>query len=254
MSLRSNSFSTSSTPVPRNCPRGTDRHIYAQIGVGPGALAHMLMQFEWFDPYEILLAEAAEKLVYNYHLGDRGRSARAAGAHIERELRELAPNAAIRFERLAVTIEQIDDLEPRPGRPRTPTSVPPTLAFRPGRNAQQACRGGRTAVSRPSDPSDHLAGDGDPESIVFEETDTGFQIAWLYRLDGLAFVYTDRYSRRVSTILGYPTRLLAMDRNFKNFWLALDRTLGGLIRTTSRRPSNLTTAKNGRVSGRPLLY
>lgn len=37
------------------------------------------------------------------------------------------------------------------------------------------------------------------------------------RLDGLAFVYTDRYSRRVSTILGYPTSLLAMDRNFQKF-------------------------------------
>ena len=65
------------------------------------------------------------------------------------------------------------------------------------------------------DPSDHLAArlarDGDPESIAFEETDTGFQIAWPgnYRLDGPAFVYTDRQSRRVSTIIGYPTQLLA---------------------------------------------
>ena len=63
------------------------------------------------------------------------------------------------------------------------------------------------------DPSDHLAArlarDGDPESIAFEETDTSFQIAWpgSYRLDGPAFVYTDRHSR-VSTILGYPTHLL----------------------------------------------
>ena len=65
------------------------------------------------------------------------------------------------------------------------------------------------------DPSDHLAArlarDGDPESIAFEETDTSFQIAWpgSYRLDGPAFVYTDRHSRRVSTIIGYPTQLLA---------------------------------------------
>ena len=65
------------------------------------------------------------------------------------------------------------------------------------------------------DPSDHLAArlarDGDPESIAFEETDTSFQIAWpgSYRLDGPAFVYADRHSRRVSTILGYPTHLLA---------------------------------------------
>ena len=67
------------------------------------------------------------------------------------------------------------------------------------------------------DPSDHLAArlarDGDPESIAFEETDTSFQIAWpgSYRLDGSAFVYTDRHSRRVSTILGYPMHLLAKD-------------------------------------------
>jgi hypothetical protein len=65
------------------------------------------------------------------------------------------------------------------------------------------------------DPSDHLAGrlarDGDPESIAFEETAASFQIPWpgSYRLDGPAFVYTDRHSRRVSTILGYPTHLLA---------------------------------------------
>ncbi len=65
------------------------------------------------------------------------------------------------------------------------------------------------------DPSDHLAArlarDGDPEPIAFEETDTTFKIAWPgnYRLDGSAFIYTDRQSRRVSTILGYPTHLLA---------------------------------------------
>ena len=67
------------------------------------------------------------------------------------------------------------------------------------------------------DPFDHLAArlarDGDPESIALEETDASFQIAWpgSYRLDGPAFVYTDRHSRRVSTILGYPTHLLAKD-------------------------------------------
>jgi hypothetical protein len=65
------------------------------------------------------------------------------------------------------------------------------------------------------DPSDRLAArlarDGDPESVAFEETDTSLQIAWPgnYRLDGPAFVYTDRQSRRVSTIIGYPTQLLA---------------------------------------------
>ena len=65
------------------------------------------------------------------------------------------------------------------------------------------------------DPSDHLAArlarGGDPESIAFEETDASFQIAWsgAYRLDGPAFIYTDRQTRRVSTTIGYPTQLLA---------------------------------------------
>jgi len=50
------------------------------------------------------------------------------------------------------------------------------------------------------DPSDHLAArlarDGNPEAIAFEETDTSFQIAWpgAYRLDGPAFIYTDRHT------------------------------------------------------------
>ena len=62
-------------------------------------------------------------------------------------------------------------------------------------------------------PVARLARHGDPESIASEENDTSFRIAWpgSYRLDGPAFVYTDRHSRRVSTILGYPTHLLAKD-------------------------------------------
>jgi hypothetical protein len=56
-----------------------------------------------------------------------------------------------------------------------------------------------------------LARGGDPEPIAFEEPDASFQIAWpgSYRLDGPAFVYTDHNSRRVTSILGYPTHLLA---------------------------------------------
>lgn len=59
------------------------------------------------------LAEAAEDIedcgcpIFIYHLGDHDPSGRAAGAHIERTLRDLAPNAAIHFARLAVTVEQI---------------------------------------------------------------------------------------------------------------------------------------------------
>jgi hypothetical protein len=65
------------------------------------------------------------------------------------------------------------------------------------------------------DPEDHLAArlarDGDPEEIYFEETDISFAIGWKgnYRIDGNAFVYIDKESGRIITILGYPTRRLA---------------------------------------------
>ena len=61
------------------------------------------------------------------------------------------------------------------------------------------------------DPADHLAArlaqDGDPLPVHVEETDTTFAIGWQgqYRIDGAAFVYSDRESGRVITILGYPT-------------------------------------------------
>jgi hypothetical protein len=61
------------------------------------------------------------------------------------------------------------------------------------------------------DPVDHLARDGDPEEVYFEETDSNFAIGWNgnYQIDGDAFVYIDRHTARVTTILGYPTRRLA---------------------------------------------
>jgi hypothetical protein len=61
------------------------------------------------------------------------------------------------------------------------------------------------------DPSDQLATpiarDGDALSVHIEETDTNFSIGWmgLYRIEGAAFVYWDRDSGSVRTILGYPT-------------------------------------------------
>ena len=60
------------------------------------------------------------------------------------------------------------------------------------------------------DPEDHLAArlarDGDPEEVYFEETDTRFAIGWKgnYRINGDAFIYIDRDSGRILTILGYP--------------------------------------------------
>jgi hypothetical protein len=65
------------------------------------------------------------------------------------------------------------------------------------------------------DPADHLAArlarDGDPEEVYFEETDTNFAIGWKgnYQIDGEAFIFIDRDTARVTTILGYPTRRLA---------------------------------------------
>jgi len=56
-----------------------------------------------------------------------------------------------------------------------------------------------------------LARDGDPEPIHLEETDTTFAIGWKgnYRIDGPTFVYSDRKTGRVTTIIGYPTKTIA---------------------------------------------
>ena len=61
------------------------------------------------------------------------------------------------------------------------------------------------------DPADRLAArlarDGESEPIHIEETDTTFAIGWKggYRIEGPAFVYLDRDTGRITTILGYPT-------------------------------------------------
>jgi hypothetical protein len=59
--------------------------------------------------------------------------------------------------------------------------------------------------------ANRLARDGDPEPIHLEETDTSFTIAWKgrYHVEGPAFVYVDRDTGRVTTILGYPTQKIA---------------------------------------------
>ena len=65
------------------------------------------------------------------------------------------------------------------------------------------------------DSEDHLAvrlaRDGNSEDVHFEETDTRFAIGWKgeYRIDGHAFIYIDRDSGRIVTILGYPVRRIA---------------------------------------------
>ena len=65
------------------------------------------------------------------------------------------------------------------------------------------------------DREDHLAlrlaRQGDPEPFHIEETDTSFAIDWKghYRIEGAAFVYTDRDTARTTTVIGYPTDKLA---------------------------------------------
>jgi len=62
------------------------------------------------------------------------------------------------------------------------------------------------------DPSDQLATpvarDAEVLSVHIEETDTSFAIGWTgaYQIDGAAFVYWDKDSGNVRTILGYPTQ------------------------------------------------
>ena len=56
-----------------------------------------------------------------------------------------------------------------------------------------------------------LARDGQSQAIHLEETDTTFAIAWKgrYRIDGPAFIYSDRDTGRTTAILGYPIDKLA---------------------------------------------
>jgi hypothetical protein len=61
------------------------------------------------------------------------------------------------------------------------------------------------------EPADHLAvplaRDGDPLPVYIDESEKNFTIGWTgtYRIDGRAFIYSERESGRVRTILGYPT-------------------------------------------------
>ena len=56
-----------------------------------------------------------------------------------------------------------------------------------------------------------LARDGESEAIHIDETDTTFAITWKghYRIQGPAFIYSDRDTGRTTAILGYPTDKLA---------------------------------------------
>jgi hypothetical protein len=109
-----------------------DAGAYAEIWLEKDALAGVIYPIT--DTYDVplmvargyaslsFLHSAAEAIsergvpVYIYHLGDFDPSGVNAGEKIEETLRELAPDAEIYFERLAVTPEQIDvwDLPSRP--------------------------------------------------------------------------------------------------------------------------------------------
>lgn len=62
------------------------------------------------------------------------------------------------------------------------------------------------------DPADHLATriatDGVSTPVHIEETDRSFAVGWQggYEIRGAAFIFSDRESGRVTTILGYPTQ------------------------------------------------
>jgi hypothetical protein len=62
------------------------------------------------------------------------------------------------------------------------------------------------------DLGDHLAAriakDGVSTPVHVEETDTSFAVGWQggYEIRGAAFIFADRESGRVTTILGYPTQ------------------------------------------------
>jgi hypothetical protein len=62
-------------------------------------------------------------------------------------------------------------------------------------------------VDRDDRPALRLASHGDPEPFHIEETDTSFAIDWKahYHIEGDAFIYTDRGTGRITTVLGYPT-------------------------------------------------
>src|SRR5215472_12756123 len=68
--------------------------------------------------------KSLEVPAYIYHLGDFDPSGVNAGEKIEETLRELAPDAEIYFERIAVTLEQINTWE----LPTRPTKVSDTRA------------------------------------------------------------------------------------------------------------------------------
>jgi hypothetical protein len=124
----------------------TDADCYVEIWLEKDALAGVIYPItEMYDvPLMVargyaslsFLYSAAEYIngltvaAYIYHLGDFDPSGVNAGEKIEETLRELAPDAEIYFERIAVTPEQIEEWE----LPTPPTKASDTRAKAFGSN------------------------------------------------------------------------------------------------------------------------
>ncbi len=75
-----------------------------------------------------------ERPCHIYHLGDWDPSGQDAARHIEQSLRELAPDVDLYFERIAVTEDQISDLD-LPSRP-TKSSDSRSVKWRGGESVE----------------------------------------------------------------------------------------------------------------------
>jgi hypothetical protein len=118
----------------------TDADCYVEIWLEKDALAGVVLPVTSMNDVPLMVARgyaslsflysAAEYInelevpTYIYHLGDFDPSGVNAGEKIEETLRELAPDADITFERIAVTEEQISDWD----LPTRPTKAKDTRA------------------------------------------------------------------------------------------------------------------------------
>jgi len=100
-----------------------DQPVYVEIWCEKEALAGLIVEETWTYDVPLLVSkgfsslsylhsaakqiEAHEKVAYVYHFGDHDPSGIAIAKRVELELRRMAPDTEIHFERVAVTKEQI---------------------------------------------------------------------------------------------------------------------------------------------------
>ena len=151
----------------------TDASSYVEIWLEKDALAGVVLPVtSMYDvPLMVVrgyaslsfLYSAAEAInglnvpAYIYHLGDFDPSGVNAGEKIEETLHELAPDADITFERIAVTPEQITAWALPTGRPslatrgrRTSAKSPSSLTPSNQTNCARSCRKRSSVICRPS--------------------------------------------------------------------------------------------------------